>query len=93
MIYITPCPQLCLAILCLFATSWKIQNDLLMRQICVKFGFHTIVEIVTLGPGLPGIPICPYEDMACFSILEGMNFYFKALEYLEYSSPFFQGAQ
>ncbi len=64
-----------------------------MRQICVKFVFHTIVEIVTLGPGLPGIPICPYEDMACFSILEGMNFYFKALEYLEYSSPFFQGAQ
>lgn len=49
-----------------------------MRQICVTFGFHTIVEIVTLGPGLPGIPICPYEDMACFSILEGMNFYLKS---------------
>lgn len=78
MIYITPCPQLCLAILCLYAASWKIQNILLMRQICVTFGFHTIVEIVTLGPGLPGIPICPYEDMACFSILEGMNFYLKS---------------
>lgn len=33
-----------------------------MRRISVKFVFHKRVEIITLGPGLPGIPMCPYEE-------------------------------
>lgn len=57
MIYITPRPRPCVAILYLFAAFCRIQNGLLMRQNYVEFGFHNLVEITTLGPGLPGIPM------------------------------------